>query len=107
MLTPRQECFHVKGFDASDGYISRCFEPSTTNSLLIETVQAAGAVVIANTNTPQTMLVAEAHNNVFGQTRNPIVSHLTCGGSSGGEGSVIAFRGSALGIGTDVGGSIR
>ena len=53
------------------------------------------------------MLVAEAHNNLFGQTKNPVVSHLTCGGSSGGEGSVLAFRGSALGIGTDVGGSIR
>lgn len=102
-----QECFHVKGFDASDGYISRCFEPSTTTSYLIETVRAAGAVVISKTNTPQTMLVAEADNNVFGQTRNPVVSHLTCGGSSGGEGSVVAYRGSALGIGTDVGGSIR
>jgi len=53
------------------------------------------------------MLVAESHNNVFGQTKNPVVSHLTCGGSSGGEGANMAFRGSALGIGTDVGGSIR
>lgn len=53
------------------------------------------------------MLVAEAHNNLFGRTKNPVVSHLTPGGSSGGEGSVLAFWGSALGIGTDVGGSIR
>lgn len=53
------------------------------------------------------MLVAEAHNNLFGRTRNPVVSHLTPGGSSGGEGSLLAFRGSILGIGTDVGGSIR
>ncbi|KAL3424077.1 fatty-acid amide hydrolase (amidase) [Phlyctema vagabunda] len=102
-----KECFHVKGYDASDGYISRTFEPSTIDSYLIQIVRDAGAVVIAKTNTPQTMLVAEAHNNVFGQTKNPVVSHLTCGGSSGGEGSIIAFRGSALGIGTDVGGSIR
>lgn len=53
------------------------------------------------------MLAAEAHNNLFGRTKNPVVSHLTPGGSSGGEGSLLAFRGSALGIGTDVGGSIR
>lgn len=53
------------------------------------------------------MLVAETHNNLFGRTKNPVVSHLTPGGSSGGEGSLLAFRGSALGIGTDVGGSIR
>ncbi|ROW04950.1 hypothetical protein VPNG_07002 [Cytospora leucostoma] len=96
-----------QGYDASDGYISRAFDPSTTNSYLVSLVRAAGAVIIAKTNTPQTMLVAEAHNNVFGRTKNPVVSHLTCGGSSGGEGSVLAFRGSSLGIGTDVGGSIR
>lgn len=53
------------------------------------------------------MLTADSHNNVFGHTKNAVRSHLTAGGSSGGEGSVIAFRGSALGIGTDVGGSVR
>lgn len=70
-------------------------------------MEKAGATIIAKTNTPQTMLVADADNNVFGQTLNPVVSHLTCGGSSGGEGSLSAFRGNALGVGTDVGGSIR
>ncbi|KAJ5676039.1 Amidase [Penicillium macrosclerotiorum] len=102
-----KECFHVKGYDASNGYISRCFDPSTTTTPIIQLVEDAGAVIIAKTNVPQTMLVAECENNVFGRTRNPIVSHLTCGGSSGGEGSLSAFRGNALGIGTDVGGSIR
>lgn len=97
----------MKGYDASNGYISRTFDPSKHTTPLIEVVKANGAVVIAKTNTPQSMLVAESHNNVFGQTKNPVVSHLTCGGSSGGEGSIMAFRGSALGIGTDVGGSIR
>jgi amidase len=53
------------------------------------------------------MIVAECDNNVFGQTLGPIVSHLTSGGSSGGEGSLSAFRGNTLGVGTDVGGSIR
>lgn len=70
-------------------------------------MRKADAPEQAKTNTPQTMLVAEAHNNLFGRTKNPVVSHLTPGGSSGGEGSLLAFRGSALGIGTDVGGSIR
>ncbi|KAI9746634.1 MAG: hypothetical protein M1818_000348 [Claussenomyces sp. TS43310] len=102
-----KECFHIKGYDASDGYISRAFDPSTHDSYMVELVRAAGAVVIAKTNTPQTMLCIESENNVFGRTKNPVVSHLTCGGSSGGEGCVLAFRGSALGIGTDVAGSIR
>ncbi|KAJ5904055.1 Amidase [Penicillium tannophilum] len=102
-----KECFHVKGYDASNGYISRCFDPSTTTTPVIQVVENAGAIVIAKTNVPQTMLVAECENNVFGRTRNPIASHLSCGGSSGGEGSLSAFRGNALGVGTDVGGSIR
>ncbi|KEF54403.1 uncharacterized protein A1O9_09569 [Exophiala aquamarina CBS 119918] len=102
-----KECFHLKGYDASNGYISRTFDASTFDTPLIALVKSQGAVVLAKTNTPQTMLVAESHNNVFGQTRNPVVSHLTCGGSSGGEGSNMAFRGAAIGIGTDVGGSIR
>ncbi len=102
-----KECFHVPGFDASNGYVARCFAPSTTTTPLIALVEAAGGVVIAKTNVPQTMLVAECHNNVFGHTANPVVSHLSCGGSSGGEGAMAAFRGRALGVGTDVGGSIR
>ncbi|PVH82426.1 amidase [Cadophora sp. DSE1049] len=102
-----KECFHVKGYDYCNGYISKTFNPSTSTTYVIELVKAAGAVVIAKTNVPQTMLVAEADNNVFGQTKNPVVHHLTCGGSSGGEGSNMGFRGSAIGVGTDVGGSVR
>jgi amidase len=40
-------------------------------------------------------------------TTNPFNSTLTSGGSSGGEGALVGFRGSCLGIGTDIGGSIR
>jgi amidase len=107
LLILPKECFHIKGYDYCNGYISKTFNPSTKTTYIIELVKAAGAVVIAKTNVPQTMLVAEADNNVFGQTKNPVVHHLTCGGSSGGEGSNMAFRGSAIGVGTDVGGSIR
>ncbi|CAK7210481.1 hypothetical protein SCUCBS95973_000798 [Sporothrix curviconia] len=102
-----KECFHVKGFDACNGYVSRCFDKSTTTTPIIQLVEEAGAVLIGKTNIPQTMLVAECHNNVFGQTKNPVVSNLSCGGSSGGEGSIAAWHGSSLGVGTDVGGSIR
>ncbi|ORY54953.1 amidase [Pseudomassariella vexata] len=102
-----KECFHFKGYDSTNGYMARVFQPSDKTSPLAELVQAAGAVVIAKTNVPQTMLVADSHNNVFGRSKNPVVSHLTTGGSSGGEGAAQAFRCSALGIGTDVGGSVR
>ncbi|EOO03393.1 putative general amidase protein [Phaeoacremonium minimum UCRPA7] len=102
-----KECFHFEGYDSSNGYLSRVFQPVDKTSPLAELLQNAGAIIIAKTNVPQTMLVAESDNNVFGRTKNPCVSHLTCGGSSGGEGASQAFRCSALGVGTDVGGSIR
>ncbi|OTA59561.1 amidase [Hypoxylon sp. EC38] len=102
-----KECFHFKGYDSTNGYMSRVFQPADRTSPLPELLQAAGAVVISKTNVPQTMLVAESDNNVFGRTKNPVNSRLTSGGSSGGEGASQAFRCSALGVGTDVGGSIR
>lgn len=49
----------------------------------------------------------DSQNNVFGRTLNPWNTTLTAGGSSGGEGALVAFRGSPLGVGTDVAGSIR
>jgi amidase len=49
----------------------------------------------------------ETVSNLYGRTPNPFNTSLTAGGSSGGEGALIACRGSILGIGTDSGGSIR
>lgn len=67
----------------------------------------AGAVPICKTNVPQTMMALDSHNNVFGRVVNPLNTRLTAGGSSGGEGALMAMRGSVLGVGTDIGGSIR
>jgi amidase len=53
------------------------------------------------------MMTADSDNNVFGRTLNPNNTSLTAGGSTGGEGALIALRGSILGVGTDIGGSIR
>ena len=49
------------------------------------------------------MMIAESVNNTFGRTVNPLNRALTSGGSSGGESALIAFGGSVLGIGTDIG----
>ena len=49
----------------------------------------------------------ETSSNLYGETVNPYNRALTSGGSSGGEGALLALGGSCLGIGTDVGGSIR
>jgi Asp-tRNA(Asn)/Glu-tRNA(Gln) amidotransferase A subunit family amidase len=53
------------------------------------------------------MLNFECSNPVWGVTTNPWNKEYTCGGSSGGEGAILAADGTALGIGSDVGGSLR
>lgn len=59
------------------------------------------------TNLPQTMMTADSENNVFGRTLNPNNLNLTAGGSTGGEGALLKIRGSILGVGTDIAGSVR
>lgn len=49
----------------------------------------------------------ETESNLFGRTVNPYNKELSPGGSSGGEAALIAQRGSLLGIGSDIGGSLR
>lgn len=51
--------------------------------------------------------MAESYNNVWGYTANPYNSAYGAGGSSGGEGALLGLHGSPLGVGTDIGGSIR
>lgn len=53
------------------------------------------------------MMTADSDNNIFGRTLNPNNTSLTAGGSTGGEGALIALRGSILGVGNDIAGSIR
>ncbi|KAE8443992.1 hypothetical protein EG329_001121 [Mollisiaceae sp. DMI_Dod_QoI] len=99
--------FNLKGVDTSVGYISWCNKPATEDSTLVELLMKAGAIPFVKTNIPATLMMGESVNNVFGRTLNPRNRDLTTGGSSGGESALVSFRGSFMGIGTDIGGSIR
>ncbi|KAJ4360074.1 uncharacterized protein N0V89_000633 [Didymosphaeria variabile] len=102
-----KDTFKVKGYDASIGVAALCFKPSTENAPLVDILLNAGAVLYCKTNVPQTLAALDSHNNIFGRTLNPLNTAVTAGGSSGGEAALLGLRGSVLGIGTDVGGSIR
>lgn len=79
----------------------------TYESELVRELRECGAVLYCKTSVPHTLMSGETVNNIIGYTWNPKNRHLTSGGSSGGEGALIGFRGSPLGLGTDIGGSIR
>jgi len=99
--------FNVKGYDTTLGYIARAFRPATTDSVLVEMLQSLGAIIIAKTNLPQSIMWCETENPLWGLTTHPSNDKLTPGGSSGGEGALLALQGSILGFGTDIGGSVR
>ncbi|KAL9094485.1 MAG: hypothetical protein Q9165_003335 [Trypethelium subeluteriae] len=102
------DSFNVKGQYATVGYVSFIDKPvADMNSVLPDILYNYGAVFYVKTNIPQTLMTGDSENNIFGRTLNPHKLFLGAGGSSGGEGALIAQRGSVLGLGTDIGGSIR
>lgn len=102
-----KDSFNMAGVDSSIGLAALCFKPARANSPLVELLYSLGCVIIAKTNVPQTLAALDTNNNVFGRTINPLNHLVTAGGSSGGEGVLVALKGSMIGVGTDIGGSIR
>jgi amidase len=77
------------------------------SDLLVERLEANGAIVIGKSNTPEFGAGANTYNEVFGDTRNPWDTALTCGGSSGGSASALASGQVWLATGSDLAGSLR
>lgn len=70
-------------------------------------LRRAGAVLFVKTAVPTSMLMGETTSNIGGATRNPRNRLLSAGGASGGEGALLACRGSPAGWGSDIAGSVR
>lgn len=102
-----KDTFDIKGVDSSIGLAYRCHKPAGENAPLVSLLLSLGCVIVAKTNIPQTLASLDSVNNVFGRTMNPLNRLCTAGGSSGGEGVLVAMKGCMIGIGTDIGGSIR
>jgi amidase len=97
----------IQGYDSSVGYSSLAFQPFRQDSVIVRLIRLMGGIPYVKTNVPQTMLSYECSNPVFQRTVNPHNPLLIPGGSSGGEGALIAAGGSLIGVGTDIGGSLR
>lgn len=76
-------------------------------SEMVKELRGLGAVLYVKTAVPHTLMCGETTNNIIDYCWNPTNRNLSCGGSSGGEGALISLKGSPLGWGTDIGGSIR
>lgn len=85
------------------GYVGWLGKFETDNSTLVSLLLEAGAVFYVKTSVPQSLMSGETFNNITGLTVNPRNKKWTCGGSSGGEGALLALRGSVIGVGSDIG----
>lgn len=97
----------VKGYDSSLGYSAFTNAPVSNDAPIVRLLHDAGAIPYVKTNVPITLFSYESANDVFGVTENPHKKGYSPGGSSGGESALLAFGGSRIGIGSDVGGSVR
>src|SRR5579859_5404095 len=102
-----KDTFQLQGHDSSLGISIYTNSPSPHSAPLYTQLLSLGAILLAKTNVPQTLLAFECNNPIFGVTQNPVVKGFTSGGSSGGEAALLKLDGTAVGWGTDIGGSLR
>lgn len=124
-----KEHMSLKGRRVHSGYVAWADNVADEDALVIRLAKAAGAVFHVRTNEPQSVMVSarvtfgillieinanqrfqqhlDCSNPIYGTTVNPYNRNLTSGGSSGGEGASLGLRCAVMGIGTDIGGSVR
>ncbi len=102
-----KESFHAAGTITSGGLTHLGSNRVSKDCEVVHRLKKEGAILLAKTNTPALCFCQETDNSLYGRTNNPWDLLRTPGGSSGGEGALIAAGGAAVGIGADIGGSIR
>ena len=102
-----KESFSLAGMPNSSGLVARRNIRADADATAVARLRAAGAIPLGVTNVSELCMWLESDNRVYGRTNNPYDSRRIVGGSSGGEGAIIAAGGSPFGLGSDVGGSIR
>jgi fatty acid amide hydrolase 2 len=102
-----KEMIAVAGMKSTAGSVHRADQRSTYDATVVARLKSAGAIVLGTTNVSEIGLWFESENPVYGATKNPFDFTRTCGGSSGGEAALLGAGASPLGIGSDIGGSLR
>ncbi|RMH79099.1 MAG: indole acetimide hydrolase [Actinomyces sp.] len=102
-----KENIDVAGTATTSGVPALADAVADTDAPTVSRLKAVGAIPLARTNLPEMGLRISTDNPLHGLTRNPWHPDLTAGGSSGGEGSALATGMSPLGLGNDLGGSLR
>ncbi|CCK69057.1 uncharacterized protein KNAG_0B06280 [Huiozyma naganishii CBS 8797] len=102
-----KEHYAFKGKVTSCGFVSKLNDVEEIDAYITDLFKKTGAVYYIRTTQPQTIMHLDSFNNIIGLCRNPYNTALSPGGSSSGEAALVGMRGSPLGCGSDIGGSIR
>src|SRR3954454_24967433 len=102
-----KESFAVEGMPNAAGLVHRADLRAEADAPAVARLRAAGAIPIGVTNTSEATMWIESSNRLYGRTNNAYNPKRTAGGSSGGEGAAIGAGFAPIGLGTDIGGSIR
>ncbi len=97
----------VAGYATNEGTVALKDLVASADAPPVERMRAAGAVVLARTNMPDLGLRINTESSLYGATHNPWRHGVTAGGSSGGEAAALASGMSPIGLGNDIGGSLR
>ncbi|WP_415062958.1 amidase [Bdellovibrio sp.] len=102
-----KEMFAYDGMKRTGGSIHHKNDVMSWDATVVARMKKAGAIPMGTTNVPELGFWFESFNPVYGRTNNPYDLGRTCGGSSGGEGALLGAGATPMGLGSDIGGSIR
>ena len=102
-----KDSLDTEGIVSTGGTPGRAAFVPPKDATVVARLRAAGAIVVAKSNTPELTLSFETDNEVAGKTLNPYNTAHSPGGSSGGAGALLAAGATPLEVGSDCGGSIR
>jgi amidase len=102
-----KESFAVKGEPDTWGIVALKGSRAPANSSALQRLLDSGAVLVGGTNVPLNLMDWQTFNDIYGTTNNPWALARTPGGSSGGTAAALAAGLSYLGLGSDIGGSLR
>ena len=102
-----KETIALQGNEITAGSIRMPAIQCQEDAEIVKRLKQAGAIILARSTVPEFVMAAETSSLRWGTTNHPIDNTRTCGGSTGGEAALISTGCTAVGIGTDILGSIR
>ena len=104
-----KDFINMKGFLSTVGcaFMNDDKYRAPKDSVMVQLYRKAGGIPLVRGNCSQSAMTQTTNNMTWGQARNPLDQTRRCGGSSGGDAGLVASRCVPMGLGTDIGGSVR